>query len=210
VAGQRGHVRNSAVSDDQLRVGIGLGEPVEVVGDRRQPAPPVDEDGNPAFGGELEHWHQPLVVERKALRPGMELDPARPSIEAADGLVDWPLASQVEADERNQPAVRALGIAQGSVVGRPKRRLAVRLVHAEHERPRDAVLVHDPLELLVLAAEAVDVVAQMEVSIEDLGVPGQQPTQLLVVARDQRLGAREGRFHERSVYADADIGSADG
>ena len=126
--------------------------------------------------------------------------PRAPAIEAADGLVDRPLAGQVETDERNQPAVRALGIAQAPVVGRPKRRLAVRLVHAEHERPRDAVRVHDPLELLVLAAEAVDVVAQMEVRIEDLGSFGQQPSQFLVVAGDQRLGAREGRFHERSVY----------
>jgi len=170
----------------------------------------VDQDRNPPLRCELEDGHEPLVVQREALSPGMELDPARAAIQATDGLVGRSLGGQVEADERNQPAVRTLGVTQGSVVGRPKRRLAVRLVHAEHERPRDAVRVHDPLELLVLAAEAVDVVAKMEVRIEDLRSFGQQPAKFLVVAGDQRLGAREGRFHERSVYSDADIGSAHG
>ena len=89
---------------------------------------------------------------------------------------------------------------QRPVVGRAERRLAVRLVHAEHERAGDAVGVHDPLEFLVLPAPAVDVVPEMEMRVEDLGAVGQQAPKLLVVAREQLLGARKRLVHEKSVY----------
>ena len=45
--------------------------------------------------------------------------------------------------------------------------MAVRLVHAEHEAPRDARHVVEPLQLLVDADLAVDVVAEMDVRVED-------------------------------------------
>jgi hypothetical protein len=49
----------------------------------------------------------------------------------------------------------------------------VGLVHTEHERPRDAEALLNLLEILVVAAETVDVVAQVYVCVEDLGVVGQ-------------------------------------
>ena len=51
--------------------------------------------------------------------------------------------------------------------------MPVGLVHAEHEAARDPEAVEDPLELLVDAAEPVDVVPEVDVGVEDLGVFGQ-------------------------------------
>ena len=59
----------------------------------------------------------------------------------------------------------------------------------------DAGGVVDALELLVDAAIAVDVVAEVDVGVEDLGALGQLLAQLLFVARDQLLGALKLLLH---------------
>ena len=105
--GERGQVGDPAVGDDQLRLGVGLDEPREVVGDRREAAAAVDQDRDAALGGELEDRREPLVVQEEALRARMELDPAGAEVEAAGRLLDRLLA-QVEADEGDEAAVRAL------------------------------------------------------------------------------------------------------
>ena len=132
---------------------------------------------------------------------GMELDPARAEVEAALGLLDRALR-QVEPDERDQPSLRALRVLERAVVRRSERRVAVRLVHAEHEAARDAGRVVDALELLVDADLAVDVVAEVDVRVEDLGVRGQQVAKLVFVPRQQRLRPLELLLHESSVYAE--------
>ena len=130
----------------------------------------------------------------------MELDPARAEVEAALGLLDRALR-QVEPDERDQPSLGALRVLERTVVRRSERRVAVRLVHAEHEAVRDPVRVVDALELLVDADLAVDVVAEVDVRVEDLGVRGQQVAKLVLVPRQQRLRPLELLLHEFSVYA---------
>ena len=87
--------------------GIGLDEPREVVGDRRQPAPAVDQDRDAPLGGQREHRSEPLVVQQEALGPRVELDPARSAVEGARRLFDR-LFAQVEPHERDQPAAGAL------------------------------------------------------------------------------------------------------
>ena len=62
--------------------------------------------------------------------------------------------------------------------------MAVGLVHAEHEAARDAVGVADPLEVLVDPDHAVDVVAEMDVDIEDVGTCRELSPQLLVPERE--------------------------
>ena len=57
---------------------------------------------------------------------------------------------------------------------------------------------HDPLELVVGAAEAVDVVAEMDVRVEDLHVGRKLLAKLLVVRGDQLLAAFERVVHESS------------
>ena len=64
------------------------------------------------------------------------------------------------------------------------------------KRARHAVAVHAPLELLVDPVHAVDVVPEVDVRVEDLGVAGNGSTQLVVVARDQLLGPLELTLHE--------------
>jgi hypothetical protein len=71
----------------------------------------------------------------------------------------------------------------------------VDFVHAEHEAARDAVALVDPLEVLEDPGHAVDVVAEVDVRVEDLRVVGQLARQLLVVAGDQGLGPFEHVFH---------------
>ena len=89
----------------------------EPLGDRRQPAPAVDEDRHAPLRREREHRLQPLVGEEKALRPRMELDAARAAVEAALGLLDGALG-EVEADERDEPAAGLLGPRERAVVRR--------------------------------------------------------------------------------------------
>ena len=73
--------------------------------------------------------------------------------------------------------------------------MPVGLVHAEHEAARRVGGVVDALELLVNAAIAVDVIAEMDVGVEDFRTLGQLLAQLLVVARDQLLGALKLLLH---------------
>src|SRR5262249_48670366 len=109
---------------------------------------------------------------------------------------------QVEPDERDQPPLGALRVLERAVVGRAKRGMTVRLVHAEHEAPRDAGHVVETLQLLVDADLPVDVVPEMDVRIEDLRIGGDQVAKLVLVARQQRLGPLELLLHETSVYAE--------
>ena len=90
-------------------------------------------------------------------------------------------------------------------VGPSDHRVPIGLVHAERERPGDPVGIQDPLELLVLAARPVDVVSEVEMSVEELGVGGQHPAKLVVVARKQLLGARKRLVHGRSVYGELPV-----
>ncbi len=129
----------------------------------------------------------------------MELDSARTEVEAAHGFLDRALG-EVEPDEWDQPALGALRVLERAVVRRPKPGVAVGLVHAEHEAVRDPCSLVDPFELLVDASEAVDVVAEVNVCVEDLGIRGQPVTELVVVPSDQLLGPLELRFHETPVY----------
>ena len=55
VAGEPGEVGDARVGDDQLRLGVAVDEPREVVGDRRQAAAAVDQDRHAPLGRELEH-----------------------------------------------------------------------------------------------------------------------------------------------------------
>jgi hypothetical protein len=191
---ERAEVGDPAVRDDQLRAGVALHESVQVVGDGREAAAAVDEDRDSALGRQLEHGREALVVQQEALRPRVELDPARAEVEAARRLLDR-LLGEVEAHERDQAAARACGVLERPVVRRAEGRVPVDLVHAEHETARDPVAVVDPLEVVVDPVHPVDVVTEVDVGVEDLGAFGQLAPELLVVTGDQGLGPLEDVFH---------------
>ncbi len=92
-----------------------------------------------ALLGEREHRPEAVVGRVEALRPRMQLDPARARVEAALRLLDRRLV-QVEPHERDEPAVRALGERERAVVRGAERGVPVGLVEAEHERAGDPVL----------------------------------------------------------------------
>ena len=191
---QPGKIGDARVRDDQLRVGVALVEPGEVVGDRRQPAPAVDQDRHPVLGRDREHGSEALVVEQEALGPRVQLDAARAAVEAAPRLLDRPLG-EVEPHERDQPPLRPTGRLERAVVRGAEARVAVGLVHAEDVRPGHAVGVHDPEQLVEAALHAVDVVAEVRVHVEDLCALGKLLAQLRVPE-----GAERERAFVRSVH----------
>jgi hypothetical protein len=75
----------------------------------------------------------------------------------------------------------------------------VGLVHAEHEVARHAVAVCGLHEIVVPAAHAVDVVAKVDVGVEDLGVRRELATELLVEGRKQSLRSLEHLVHGFSL-----------
>ena len=63
--------------------------------------------------------------------------------------------------------------------------MPVGLVETEHEGPRDPVRRHQPVELVVVADHAVDVVAEVQVRVEDVRAFGEQGAKLRVVPLDE-------------------------
>ena len=188
------------MGDDQLGV-VALDELGQAIGDRRQASPAVDQDRDAAFGSELEDRHEPLVVQVELLCPRVQLDPAGAGIEAADGLGDR-LLGQVEPDERHEAPVRALRVGQRAVVRGAERRVPVGLVEAEHERSRDSVQLLAGDQLVEVSDHPVDVGAEMDVRVEDLGAFGQLRARERREALDELVGAQKDVFHLRfGVYA---------
>ena len=72
--------------------------------------------------------------------------------------------------------------------------MPVGLVEAEHERAADAVLVHHPEQLVRPSAHSVDVVAEMDVRVEDLEVGGKLAQDLFPPGREEVARSVE-RFH---------------
>jgi hypothetical protein len=124
----------------------------------------------------------------------MELDAARAAVEAARRLLPRALG-QVEADERHEQALRRGGGLQRAVVGGAEGRLAVGLVHAEGERADGARSAEEGEQILQGGDETVDVPADVDVRVEELGAGRDQPGNLLHVGPDQSPCALESVFH---------------
>ena len=123
-----------------------------------------------------------VVGRVEALGARVELDPAGAGVEAAARLLDRRLV-EVEPDKRDQPAGRTLGVRERAVVRGAEAGMAIGLVEAERERSRDPVPRHHGFELVVVADHPVDVVAEMEVDVEDRRARRDQAADLRVVAR---------------------------
>ena len=180
--------------DDQLRVGIAVDAPREIVCDRRQASSPVDENRHLALGRELEHRRQPLVVQQELLRARMQLDSARAAVEAPSRLADR-IFGEVEPYEWHQLSAASLGVGERPVVSGPEARVAVGLVEAEDEAARDPVLRHPALEVVVDAHHPVDVRPEMHVRVEDVRAVRQLAAQLVVPLRHQLLGTLQRFVH---------------
>ena len=191
---ERGKVGDPRVGDDQLRVVVPLDERRELVCDRGQSAPSVDEDGYPALGGECEDRVEPLVVQKESLCPRVELDPARAEVEAAPRLLFGSLG-EVEADEGDQSPVRPLGVCERPVVGGAEAGMTIGLVEAEHEGALHPEAVHDRVELFLDADRAVDVGPEMNVCVEHGAVRRDEVGELVGRSLEELLGALE-RVHE--------------
>ncbi len=183
-AGELGQVGDAGMGDDQRRLRVAVDERAEPGGDRRQTAPAVDQDRHSVLGGDLEHRSEPLVGRGELLGPRVQLDAACARGEAALGLLERRFV-QVEAQERDQPAVRAFRGRERAVVRDAERGVPVGLVEAEDERPRDPVVALQLLELVVVADHPVDVVPEVQVGVEDVGVRRQLPLQLEIPLPDQ-------------------------
>ena len=131
----------------------------------------------------------------------MQLDSACARIDAARGLGDRVLG-QVEPDERDEASLRALRKGQRAVVCGAEGRVPVGLVEAEHERARDSVSLLARDQLVEVADHPVDVGAEMDVRVEDLGARGQLRAHDRLEALDERLRAQQDVLHlSLGVYA---------
>ena len=163
-----------------------------------QPATAVDEDRHGALDGEREDGLQPLVAQREGLRARVQLDAARPAVEAALGFLER-LRGEVEADEGDELPLGALRVRERAVVRHGERGLAVRLVEAEHERAAEPVAVERPRELVVVPDHPVDVVAEVRVDVEEVCALGELAAELLVPRLDHRPRPLE-RRHDRRAF----------
>ena len=154
----------------------------------------MDQDRHAALGRELEHRREPLVGQLELLCARVQLDSACARVEAARGLGDR-ILGQVEPDERDEAPVRALREGQRAVVRGAEGRVAVGLVEAEHERARDPVPLLPRDQLVEVADHPVDVGAEMDVRVEDLGARGQLRAHDRLEALDERLGAQQDVLH---------------
>ena len=190
-------------------LGVRVDEPPQLVGDRRQPAAAVDEDRHAALGREREDRRQPLVVQLEALRARVELDPAGAEVEAASRLLER-LLGQVEPDERDEAPVRPLRERERAVVRGAEGRVAVGLIQAEHVRAGHAVALHPGHQLVEAARHPVDVVAEVDVRVVDVGAVGKLAAKLALVEREQLLGPLECVLHgAESMWALAPGGDCD-
>ena len=203
---ERGQIGDARVRDDQRPLRIRVVELPEVLGDRRQATPAVDEDRHPALGGEGEDRLQALVVQQEALGAGVELDPTGAPVETARRLLDR-LGGEVEADEGDDEPRGALCGLQRAVVGRPEGRLAVGLVHAERKRPLRTGTAEKLDELLARRDHPVDVAADVDVRVEDGGSRRQARAKLRLVALHQTACPLQNLVHAMNLPAAATIGS---
>src|SRR5205085_8181277 len=97
--------------------------------------------------------------------------------------------------ERDEPPAGALGVFERAVVRGAEGRVPVGLVEAEHEGARDAEPGLDPLELGVVAAEAVDVGAEVDVRVEDVRACGKLAPELLLPRLHELLRASVRLLH---------------
>ena len=108
VAGERVRecceIGDAAVRDDERRPRMAVDDPMQVVGNRRQPSPAVDEDRHAPLSRQREDRRESLVVQEELLSPRVQLDPPGAEIEAAGRLRDR-LLRQVEPHEGDQHPV---------------------------------------------------------------------------------------------------------
>jgi len=142
---------------------------------------------------------EPLVVEAKSLRPRVELDPACARVQAACRLLDR-LLCEVEARKRDEHAARSLRGVESAVVRRPEGGLAVRLVQAKGEGSPDAVPFEERKHVVERGDEAVDVAADVDVDVEELGAIREQRGYLVVVEPDELPCTFQSVLHRFGIY----------
>ena len=163
----------------------GVCQAAELGGDRGRPRP-VDQDRNAARSAAIRKiGSSRSSFRRNFCARGWSLMPRAPRSRStpADRLL-----GEVEPDEGDEQPVRALGGRERPVVRGPERRMAIGLVEAERERslrrpPREAQ------ELVERRDEPVDVPADVDVRVEDVGSVGNEPPHLLLVLREETASA---------------------
>ena len=129
-----------AVRQYELGLRVVLDEVLEVLRDRRQAAPGMDQDRHAPFRREPEHRIELALAEIEFLGPGVELDPPRPG--RGSGRLGDRLGGQVEPAEGDERAVRRRGPLQDAVVGDPVGREAVGIVQGEREAALNTMPPH--------------------------------------------------------------------
>ena len=171
-----GQVADAGMGEDEPGVRVGPGERDGVGPEGGDAATRVDEDRQVALVGDGGEFADGGVVERELLGPRVELDPLGAGLERAQRLPGRVPGVGAHPAERRQQAVGGGGRLQHHVIGR---RVAVGLVHREHERPPGAGVAEGADQLRRGLAHAVGVVVpQVGVSVEQLHAGDLFPHQL--------------------------------
>jgi hypothetical protein len=121
----------------------------------------VDQDGHACRGGHPEQLPDARVIEGERLRPGVQLEPARPGSQRRGGVAGG-ADLRIEASKGNQAVRVALALLDDAAV--------LRLIATRHAEGKDHRLPVQRLELadvvLARAGAAVDVGARMCMGIE--------------------------------------------
>ena len=160
-------VADGAVRQDQHRLGMAQRELHEAVGERRQPAPGVDEDRNARTFRQAEHVAHLAAVEHEVLRPWVELDAARSRLQAALALGERAFGG-VQATERHQPPAALARPLQHTIVGHAIGRAALGVVQREHARAPRSRRVELREQLLRGERASVLVEPEMRVRVQHL------------------------------------------
>ena len=145
------------------------GEIRQAVGQRGQSAAGMDQDRHLGFFGQLEDIVKLPAVEGEILRPGVELDPSCPGVEAPFGLRQRPFG-RVEAGEGDQAPLAFAGPGQNAVVGEAVGGLALGVMQREHAGPPCLGGIELAQQLLERQRAAVLVEAEVGVGVDDFGV----------------------------------------
>ena len=178
IVGDPAEVADAGVGQDEPRARVAPREVDHRLAEVRDPAPSVEEHRRAAFVSKRHDLLDDRVRQAEGVRARVELEAARPRLQAAARLGDRVRGVRSDAREGHEaPLGRGRG-GQDRVVGG---RVAVRLVHREEHRPTMAGGVEAADDLLGSGLAPVGIV------LPDVGV-GVEP-----IVLHQRARARRGR-----------------
>ena len=188
-------VADSRVGEDEPRLAVLGRQPRDLLAERRDPAPRVEEHRQPPLGGEGDEVLDDRMRQPEVVRARVQLDPVRACVDAPPRLGERLVGVGVDPAERHQPPARRRHLAEHAVVGR---RVAVGLGGREDDGALVAGTVQAGEQLLRRGGPAVGVVeAGVGVGVHPARRVGQRRARRLQQRQQDVVVGSAGDRHER-------------